>query len=74
MPDFAAQRERDEATQGSASRQRQNQVKTALEDLRRVIDSRSKRLLNETTTDFEKLRELIKAKLAERKNMKASLS
>ena len=35
-------------------------VKTALEDPRRVLDSHSKRLLNETTTDFEKRKELIR--------------
>mgnify|MGYP006875433551 CR=1 FL=1 len=41
-------------------------------DMRRFLDSHSERLLNETTTDFDKLRELIKAKLAERKQVKAS--
>ena len=47
-------------------------VKTALEDLRRVLDSHSKRLRDETTTDFEKLRELAKAKLAAERRLKAS--
>ena len=47
-------------------------VKTALEDLRRVLDSHSKRLRNETTTDFEKLRELTKAKLAEGKKVRGT--
>ena len=40
-----------------------------MEDLRRVLDSQSKRRMNETTTDFEMLRELIMAMLAERKEV-----
>ena len=42
---------------------------TAFEDLHRVLDSHSKRQMNETTTDFERLRELMKAMLAERKEV-----
>ena len=49
------------------SAKHRTEVKTALEDLRRALDSHSKRLLDEATTDFEKLRVLIKAKLAEKR-------